>query len=113
MSNYYFNNTYTGRLIYNDSGEFELHSEDNNNQIINITRILDKAYSPQLKSQIHIKIMKGCRVLFDEDSILYKKIDEDGLDSYYVCGNNLDLLMFNHTDELLEITIDIKKGNGK
>jgi len=98
-----------GKLEYNDDCEFELHMD--NGVIINITNILDDIYSPtSLKdSQVWVKIMKGEVILFDEDGALTRRVDKDGIESYFICGNNLDLEMFDHTEEFLEIVI--KRGN--
>jgi hypothetical protein len=104
------NKTFNGKLIMNDDGQFELETYDDG--VVNITKILDGIYSPtSLKdSQVYVKVNRGNGgILFEEDGGLVKKIDKDGVNSYHICGNNIDLLMFNHTEEALEITIE--KGN--
>ncbi len=96
------NNTYFGKLIYNDNAEFELRDETG---FINITKMLDDIFDSGLKPQVYVKVMKGTSLLFEEDGLLTICRDEDGVDSFYICGLNLDKLMFYNTEEALEITI--------
>ena len=95
-----------GQLIYNDDAEYEIHNETG---IINLSALLEGIYNSKEK-QVQIKICKGSSILFDEDGGLRKKVDEHGLLSYHICGVNLELTLFNNTDEVLEFTI-IKRGN--
>lgn len=96
-----------GQLIMNDEAEFELHTEDD---IINISRLLDGVY--YAKEQAYIKVVKNGKLLFEEDGGIAKKMDDDGILSSFVCGVNLDLLLFNNTDEVLDITIRKRRKNG-
>lgn len=99
-----------GLLDINDFGQFILKNVDSG--VINVTGILDEIYNPDsLKdSQVEVKVFKGDKLLFDEDGALVKKIDTDGINSYHICGNNLDLLLSNYTEENLAIDIN-KRGN--
>ena len=96
-----------GQLIYNDNAEFELEDETG---IINISNLLDGIHSA--KEQIYIRITKGSSLLFEEDGAVMKKVDKDGIVSNFVCGNNLDLLLFNNTDEVLQIVIRKRRKYG-
>lgn len=101
----------TGYLVYNDEAEFEIHRILNGaKKVDNITCILDEAYCPDIDSKVlvHTKIMKDGKLLFDEDGRLEKKIDKDGILSYFICGNNLDYLLFYNTDEFLDISIRVR-----
>ena len=96
-----------GQLIYNDNAEFELEDETG---IINISNLLDGIHSA--KQQAYIRITKGSSLLFEEDGAIIKKQDKDGIISNFVCGNNLDLLLFNNTDEVLQIIIKKRRKYG-
>lgn len=96
-----------GQLIYNDNAEFELEDETG---IINISNLLDGIYNA--KQQAYIRITKGSSLLFEEDGAIIKKQDKDGIISNFVCGNNLDLLLFNNTDEVLQIIIKKRRKYG-
>ena len=96
-----------GQLIMNDDGEFELEDETG---IINISNLLDGIHSA--KEQIYIRITKGSSLLFEEDGSIIRKQDSDGILSNFVCGNNLDLLLFNNTDEILQIVIRKRRKYG-
>ena len=96
-----------GQLIYNDNAEFELEDETG---IINISNLLDGIYNA--KQQAYIRITKGSSLLFEEDGAIIKKQDSDGIVSNFVCGNNLDLLLFNNTDEVLQIIIKKRRKYG-
>ena len=96
------NKTFNGELIYNNEGQFEIHS---GNEIFNITEILDNIFDSQLKPLVYIKVTKGSSILFEEDGGLFVNIDKFGVNCYYICGMNLDMLLLNHENEFLEITI--------
>ncbi len=99
-----------GKLDMDDNGEFIVYIEDN--QIINITNILDDIFTSQLRPQVYVKLMRGSVIIFEEDGQLVKNIDKDKVDSFYICGENLDYKLFYNTDEILEISI-IKRGNSR
>lgn len=96
-----------GQLTYNDNAEFELEDETG---VINISNLLDGIYNT--KEQAYIKITRKSSLLFEEDGAILKREDRDGIISNFVCGNNLDLLLFNNTDEILEIEIKKRRKNG-
>lgn len=99
----------SGRLFIdqdNDNGEFELENETG---IVNISQLLDGIYSSQNKL-IYVEIIKDGSILFQEDGGLTKKIDKDGINSFHICGMNLDLVLFNNTGEYLDITIQERKS---
>lgn len=101
-----------GLLIMNDNGEFELKSD---NSIINISKLLDEIYNTNSKPQVYIKIMKFGRLLFEEDGGLFLRKDNQSVDSYFICGENLSKLLFYETDEELEVIIKERKcsNNGQ
>ena len=92
-----------GKLDMDDNGEFIVHIEDN--QIINITKILDDIFTSSLRPQVDIKIFKNGKLLFDEQGGLFLHMDDQKIESYFVCGVNLSKLLFYNTEENLEITI--------
>ena len=94
--------TFNGTLIYNEDGQFEMHDS---NKIINITEILDNIFDSQLRPLVYVKVMKGDSLLFEENGGLFINIDRFGINCFYICGLNLDLLLLNHENEFLEITI--------
>jgi len=105
--------TFNGTLIYNENGQFEIH---NGNEIINITEILDNIFDSQLRPLVYVKVMKGDSLLFEESGGLFINTDKFGINCFYICGMNLDLLLLNHENEFLEITIKYKgklRNNGK
>jgi len=107
--NYYnYNFTGMGKLDMDDNGEFELHTE---NGIVNISKVLDNIFESQLKPQVDIKIFKNGRLLFDEQGGLFLCIDEQKVESYFVCSLNLSKLLFYNTGERLEITIKYERNS--
>lgn len=109
---YNCNFTGIGKFDMNDDGEFELHTEMG---IVNISKILDNIFTSQLRPQIDIKIYKNGQLLFDEQGGLFSHLDEQKVESFWVCGVNLSKLMFYNTGENnMEISIkyERKLGNG-
>ena len=108
---YTMDKTFNGKLDMDDNGEFIIHTETG---IINISKILDDIFNSQLRPQVYIKIMKCGRLLFEEDGQITLSVDEDRIESYFVCSMNLSKLLFYETDNFLEITIKQrrKSGNG-
>jgi len=107
--------TFIGLLGMDDNGEFILQQSEDG-KIVNITKILDDIFSSSLKPQVYIKITRCGRLLFEEDGLVTINVDEDRVESHYICGNNLDKLLFYETDNMLEISIKkrgkfIKNGN--
>jgi hypothetical protein len=95
-------NTYFGKLIYNDNGEFEIHTDT---KIINITKILNDIFDSGLRPLVYIKVMMGDKLLFEESGGLFINIDKFGINCFYICGLNLDALLLDYENEVLEITI--------
>ncbi len=95
-----------GILKYNDNADFELHMDGG--KVVNITGILDEAYGDNIL--VYAKIIKALesRIIFEEDGKLCKKLDSDGVLSYHICGMNLDHLLFYNTDDIIDITIEVK-----
>ena len=102
-----------GRLEYNDDAEFEIDDYDSI-KIINISKILESIYNSEDKCT-YVKISKGGLIIFEEDGGLVKKIDNQGVLSFFICGVNLDLILFNNTNEIVEFTINTKRkyNNGR
>ena len=100
--------TSIGKLIMNDDGEFELH---NAMSIVNISKVLDNIFASQLKPLVYVKIMKnGTSLLMEEDGGLFSHMDDQKVESYFVCGVNLSKLLFYNTGEKLEFIVK-KRGN--
>lgn len=91
----------SGALIYNEDAEFEIHSEDGS--VCLLTKILNHLHKND--ALVRVVIVKNGKLLFDEDGGLVKKKDQDGVEGYFICGANLDYLLFYNTDEHIDITI--------
>ena len=96
--------TYSGRLVYNQDGLYEIYSPTTKSTT-NISDILyNICYSSN--NQIEIKIMKGCKILFNESGRLLNKIDDiNGLLSYHVNSEDLESVIFNNCDDFVDIEI--------
>ena len=95
---------YTGKLIYNDGNIYTLYSPTTKSTT-NISDILyNICYS--YNNYINIKIMKGCKILFEEDGRLINKINnKNGLLSYHVNSEDLESVLFYNTDDFVDIEI--------
>ena len=95
---------YTGKLSYNEQANYILYSPTTKSTI-NISDILyNICYSSN--NQIEIKIMKGCKILFNESGRLLNKIDkQNGLLSYHVNSEDLESVIFNNCDDFVDIEI--------
>ena len=94
--------TYSGKLIYNDSGEYILLSPT---QTINITTILKKTYCWH-HNDISIRVLKGCKIYFQEEGHLLKILDSKyGISSYHINGLDLENVLFNLVDDYIDIEI--------
>jgi len=95
---------YTGKLSYNEQANYIIYSPTTKSTI-NISDILyNICYSSN--NQIEIKIMKGCKILFNESGRLLNKIDDiNGLLSYHVNSEDLESVLFNNTEEYLDIEL--------
>ena len=100
----------SGRLFIdedNDKGEFELETETD---VVNISQLLDGVYSSRLKPQVYIRVEKNGSLLMEEDGGIFLNIDEQKVESYFVCGINLSKLLWDNTGEYLDITIQERKN---
>lgn len=87
-----------GELIYNESGEYIINN-------FNLSSLFSRIYYATISNYLNIKIMQGCKTLFNEDGNLYKKKDDDGIYSYHLCGNNVELQLFNLVGQTIEIIL--------
>ena len=99
-----------GLLTMNDDGQFELENETG---IINISDLLDNIFESGLKPQVYVRIMKDGKLIFEESGGLFLNVDEQRVESFFVCGLNLSKTLFYSTDEYLDITIRQQKGTNK
>lgn len=96
-------NTWTGILVYNDEADYEIHTDK---EIINLSAILHDVYVDERSNRLAIKIMEGCKLLFNEDgNLYYNKEPEIGVWTYHVGGEPLEQTLFNNTDKVLEFTV--------
>jgi len=95
---------YTGKLSYNEQANYILYSPTTKSTI-NISDILyNICYSSN--NQIEIKIMKGCKILFNESGRLLNKIDDkNGLLSYHINSEDLESVIFNNCDDFVDIEL--------
>jgi len=96
--------TYSGKLSYNEQANYIIYSPTTKST----TNISDILYSICYSSnnQIEIKIMKGCKILFNESGRLVNKIDkQNGLLSYHVNSEDLESVIFNNCDDFVDIEI--------
>ena len=95
---------YSGKLSYDQDANYILYSPTTKSTT-NISDILyNICYS--LNNQIDIKIMKGCKILFNESGRLLNKIDDNnGLLSYHVNSEDLESVLFNNCDDFIDIEI--------
>jgi len=90
--------------LYNDNAEYELLSPISK-PTINMTKLLfEICYS--YNNYINIKVMKGCKTLFEEEGRLLKLNDKNGLLSYHINSEDLESVLFFNTDEYLDIEIN-------
>jgi len=96
--------SYSGKLSYNEQANYILYSPITKSTI-NISDILyNICYSSN--NHIEIKIMKGCKILFNESGRLVNKIDkQNGLLSYHVNSEDLESVLFNNCDDFIDIEI--------
>ena len=87
-----------GKVEMDDNGHFYIGET-------NLSSLLDTVYCHPEDNKMNIKILDGCKTLFQEDSILYIRKSECGIYDYYISGNNLTDLLFHSTGKTLEIII--------
>lgn len=99
------------QMVDDESGDFEIVTE---NGAINVSKLLDGIFESGLRPQVYIKIMRSESLLLEEEGGLFLNKDKQGVDSYFVCGLNLSKLLWDNTEECLEITIKRRKqGNNE
>lgn len=87
-----------GKLKMNDSGEYIIDKT-------NLTKVLEKIYyskSPFLS----ITVESETRTLFESKGELYFDKDNYGVWCWHVNGECLETVLFNHTEEVVDIIID-------
>ncbi len=92
---------FTGKLVYNDDGNYELHNDEG---IFYLTDALNEIYYSR-NNHLSLRIANGNKLLFNEDSTIYKKINKYGIYSFYICGADLETVLFNNTDEIVDVVI--------
>ena len=102
--------SFSGKLTYSDFGTYQLIYPGGG---VNISSILSKVYHSPTNNKIHIKIMNGCKVLFNEEgNLLIRPETSTELYSYHINGECLETVMFYNTDKDLtfEITAEALEG---
>lgn len=110
MSNYKY--TLNGKLQMTDdqTGEFEIVTE---NGVFNVSNILDNIFESGLRPQVYVRIMEGTKLLLEEEGGLFLHMDEQKVESYFICGINLSKILFDSTDKVLELVIRQRGNNSK
>ncbi len=86
-----------GKLAYDDAGNYVVGS-------FNISDLLDKVYYAR-NNHISLRITNGNKLLFQEDSFLYKNKNMHGIYSYFITGADLETVLFDNTGE--EVTVEV------
>ena len=89
-----------GVLKMNDSGEYIIDKT-------NLTKVLKKIYYSE-RHFLSITIESETRTLFKSKGELYFDKDDYGIWCWYVNGECLESVLFNHTEEVVDIIIDTK-----
>jgi len=97
MKRYKYN--FGGKLFYNQDAEYEIKFR---NGYFNFSGFLNRVYLSDNKF-VNIKIMNGCKLMFEEEGFLYCAKNKCGFESYHVAGVDLDGVLFNLVDEDIEI----------
>jgi len=87
-----------GKLKMNDSGEYIIDR-------INLTKVLKKIYYSE-RPFLSIIVESETRTLFKSKGELYFDKDDYGIWCWYVNGECLESVLFNHTEEVVDIIID-------
>jgi hypothetical protein len=88
-----------GKLKMNDNGEYIIDKT-------NLTKVLKKIYYSE-RPFLSIKVESEARTLFKSKGELYFDKDNYGIWCWYVNGECLETVLFNHTEEVVDIIIDI------
>jgi len=87
-----------GTLKMNDNGEYIIDKT-------NLTKVLKKIYYSE-RHFLSITIESEPRTLFKSKGELYFDKDDYGIWCWYVNGECLESVLFNHTEEVVDIIID-------
>jgi hypothetical protein len=87
-----------GKLKMNDSGEYIIDKT-------NLTKVLEKIYYSE-RPFLSITVESETRTLFKSKGELYFDKDDYGIWCWHVNGDCLESVLFNHTDEVLDISIN-------
>jgi len=87
-----------GKLKMNDNGEYIIDKT-------NLTKVLKKIYYSE-RHFLSITIESETRTLFKSKGELYFDKDDYGIWCWYVNGECLETVLFNHTEEVVYIIID-------
>jgi len=87
-----------GKLKMNDNGEYIIDR-------INLTKVLKKIYYSK-RPFLSITVESETRTLFKSKGELYFDKDDYGIWCWHVNGECLESVLFNHTDEILNIIIN-------
>ena len=98
-----------GKLVYGDKAEYLIYMNDD--KVFNLSLLLDQIYYAPKTYHLHIKIMDGCKTLFNEDGGLYLAPIAKGFYSYHICSNDLESCLFENTDKELTFLIESKTLN--
>jgi len=87
-----------GKLKMNDSGEYIIDKT-------NLTKVLKKIYYSK-RPFLSITVESETRTLFKSKGELYFDKDDYGIWCWHVNGECLESVLFNHTEEVVDIIID-------
>ncbi len=87
-----------GKLNMNDNGEYIIDR-------INLTKVLKKIYYSE-RPFLSITVESEARTLFKSKGELYFDKDNYGVWCWHVNGECLETVLFNHTEEVVDIIID-------
>lgn len=87
-----------GTLKMNDNGEYIIDRT-------NLTKVLEKIYYSK-RPFLSITVESETRTLFKSKGELYFDKDDCGIWCWYVNGECLETVLFNHTEEVVDIIID-------
>jgi len=87
-----------GKLKMNDNGEYIIDKT-------NLTKLLEKIYYSE-RPFLSITVESETRTLFKSKGELYFDKDDYGIWCWHVNGDCLESVLFNHTDEVLDISIN-------
>lgn len=101
---------HSGKLIYNDYGEYEIQFSKNGKEgIANISKLLDQIYYSDnnvARVKLCISTSKGLKTIFNEEGYLIKKvIFKPKLASYHINSYDLETKLFNNTGNYVEVEI--------